>query len=75
MPIYEYVCPTCQFGFEELVRGDQQPVCPQCGSSRLEKQLSVPAAPQASASDLPLCPAASGGCGRPECGMGGCQMM
>jgi putative FmdB family regulatory protein len=75
MPIYEYLCPACQLGFEELVRGDQQPVCPKCGNSDLEKQLSVPASPQASASELPVCTPSPGGCGRPACGTGGCPMM
>ena len=40
MPIYEYACLDCRLEFEELVRGDQQPVCPQCGRSRLERHLS-----------------------------------
>lgn len=75
MPIYEYLCPACQHGFEELVRGDQQPVCPQCGGKKLEKQLSVPAAPQASAANLPVCTPGPGGCGQGPCGMGGCPML
>ena len=75
MPLYEYVCPTCRVEFEELVRGDDRPACPQCGNADVEKQLSVPAAPQGSTADLPVCSPQAGGCGRPACGMGGCQMM
>jgi putative FmdB family regulatory protein len=30
MPMYEYVCMKCEEHFEELVRGDQVVVCPQC---------------------------------------------
>ncbi len=75
MPIYEYSCPTCDASFEELVRGNEHPCCPHCGNAQVEKQWSVPAAPPTSGSELPVCPAATSNCGRPECGMGGCQMM
>lgn len=76
MPIYEYACDTCRHEFEYLLRGGERPACPECGSIRLEKRLSVPAAHTASASrDLPVaCPPAQGNCGLPQCGMGGCQM-
>ena len=40
MPIYEYVCMTCEARFEELVRGEQQVSCPECGATRVAKQLS-----------------------------------
>ncbi len=30
MPIYEYSCTACGHEFEELVRGDEKPVCPSC---------------------------------------------
>jgi putative FmdB family regulatory protein len=40
MPIYEYVCMTCEAHFEELVRGEQQVSCPECGATRVAKQLS-----------------------------------
>lgn len=74
MPIYEYECGRCSSMFELLLRGDEQPVCPECGGKKLEKLLSVPAAPMASGSELPVCeaprrgPCGSGGCGLPECG-------
>ncbi len=45
MPLYDYVCQDCQASFELLVRSSTQPVCPKCGSARLDKQVSLPAAP------------------------------
>ncbi|MCP4189849.1 MAG: zinc ribbon domain-containing protein [Planctomycetaceae bacterium] len=67
MPIYEYACNDCPETFELLVRGDEQPSCPKCESSRLEKQLSVPASlGSQTGSDLPM----AGDCGRPQCGSG-----
>jgi hypothetical protein len=58
-----------------LVRGEEKPHCPECDSPRLEKLLSVCAAPQGGTNDLPTCrPAPSGGCGLPQCGQGGCMM-
>ena len=41
MPVYEYVCMTCEAHFEELVRGDQEVACPDCGATRVAKQLST----------------------------------
>lgn len=73
MPIYEYECLDCRAAVELLIRGAERPKCPECGSSRLEKRLSVPAAHVGGSSrDLPLAPA-PGTCGRPQCGAGGCQ--
>ncbi|NIL97720.1 MAG: zinc ribbon domain-containing protein [Planctomycetales bacterium] len=79
MPIYEYICGKCQSKFEVLVRGTEQVRCEQCGSDRLEKLLSVPAAhTPGGSSKLPICepppgipgggPCGRGGCGLPECG-------
>src|SRR5271154_6393298 len=33
MPIYEYVCMSCESHFEELVRYDESPNCPECGAA------------------------------------------
>lgn len=44
MPIYEYRCENCGEQVEVLVRSrtSASPTCPNCGSSLLEKLLSVP---------------------------------
>ena len=41
MPMYEYVCMKCEEHFEELVRGDQEVACPQCGATNVARQLST----------------------------------
>ncbi|MHB0955980.1 MAG: FmdB family zinc ribbon protein [Pirellulaceae bacterium] len=74
MPIYEYVCRKCRHEFETLVRGDEQPECPKCRDTRLDKLLSVPAAHVANHSSLPPCGmdcgmGRSGTCGMGQCGM------
>ena len=75
MPIYEYVCSDCTSEFELLVLGREKPACPTCRSDKLEKLLSVPAAPSMGRSELPVCERpTSGGCGLPQCGPGGCGM-
>jgi len=76
VPLYEFTCESCQTDSELLLRIDEKPECPQCGSGKMEKLLSVPAAHSASGnSSLPIChPDAGGGCAAPQCGMGGCQM-
>lgn len=45
MPIYEYRCSACRRDFEDLVTSSSPPVCPACGSTVLEKLVSLPAAP------------------------------
>jgi putative FmdB family regulatory protein len=45
MPIYDFVCSECQLEFEALVRAADTPVCPECGSAKVKKLLSLPAAP------------------------------
>ncbi|REJ70700.1 MAG: zinc ribbon domain-containing protein [Planctomycetota bacterium] len=69
MPLYEYHCDDCQQDIEVLVRGEAEPKCDDCGSSRLTRLLSVPATPATkSGGSLPqLPPCGMGGCGRPEC--------
>lgn len=77
MPIYEYTCEGCQHDFELLIRGDERPVCPDCGGKKLEKRFSIPAAHIQGGSSLPLCAPRprGGGCGLPQCGTGGCMGM
>ena len=74
MPLYEYQCESCQASVEVLVRNPSETAeCPECGSKRLSKQLSVAAAPaiSGSAASLPMCaPASPQTCGRPQCGSG-----
>jgi putative FmdB family regulatory protein len=44
MPVYEYRCTQCGERFEVFVRSAQQsgcPSCPKCGSSLVEKALSL----------------------------------
>ena len=40
MPLFQYLCKKCDIQSEILVRGAEKPECPECGSTRLEKQLS-----------------------------------
>jgi putative FmdB family regulatory protein len=43
MPIYEYLCPSCNRIYSFLAQGfdiDRQPTCPRCGATDLEKQIS-----------------------------------
>jgi len=77
MPIYEYVCETCNQEFEHLQRGDEKPACPSCGKKRLSKKFSVPAAhtgggdPACPARDAGMCNPTGGCGGGGGCGMGG----
>lgn len=80
MPIYEYVCKSCNKKFDQLVRrmssADEESAvaCPECGSKKTARALSVfavgaeGAGKPAAGADLPMC----GRCGGPEgsCGMG-----
>ena len=75
MPLYEYACHKCHREFELLIRSDEPPECPGCGSRKLEKLLSVPAAHTAGSGSLPVCDfAPPGGCGSPTCGQGRCPL-
>ena len=61
MPIYEYQCASCKQQVELLVRGDEAPECPECGSKDLAKQWSVPAAHSGNgANSLPVMPTGGG---------------
>ncbi len=45
MPIYEYVCESCQTRHEQIVMsGNSKPECPKCGSKKQTIQFSVFAA-------------------------------
>jgi putative FmdB family regulatory protein len=45
MPLYEYACQQCGRQSELLVGASSHPSCPECGSSRMSKLLSIVAAP------------------------------
>jgi putative FmdB family regulatory protein len=50
VPIYEFVCESCDHRFEELVgshvgRETTDVTCPECGSAEVERQLSTSYAP------------------------------
>lgn len=73
MPLYEYHCPSCDATVELLIRNAQEkPICPECGSKKLQKEFSVTAAPvQADRSGLPVARTAEGAtCGRAQCQSG-----
>jgi putative FmdB family regulatory protein len=69
MPIYGYTCKQCSRSFQTLVRSDEVPACPACGSENLLQELSLIAAPtKSTAADAPACEGGSGSCGM-CCGM------
>lgn len=68
MPLYEYACPKCQKEFELLIRGNERPICPHCGSKKVERQMSAPAGHVRSQSDS--CGASVTNCGGSPCCMG-----
>lgn len=45
MPIYEYVCKTCEYEFEKIrsFSDSTTPLCPSCESDKVERKLGVPA--------------------------------
>ncbi len=53
MPLFEYRCADCATDVEILVRGGEQPACPDCGSRKLEKLFSATAAPVMAGASLP----------------------
>jgi len=56
MPIYEYRCSQCDRAFEELVirRSDEGEVkCPKCGSRRVGRLMSRPAAARSGGGTAP----------------------
>jgi putative FmdB family regulatory protein len=44
MPIYGYVCQSCEHSFDALQKMSDEPLvdCPDCGDAALQKQLSAP---------------------------------
>jgi putative FmdB family regulatory protein len=70
MPIYEYVCMSCESHFEELVRHDETPKCPDCGAKKVQKQFSVFAAHGSSTQPSFGGAPSGGGCCGGSCGCG-----
>lgn len=63
MPLYSYRCTACESAFEALVRSDDVPVCPSCGSDKLNRLLSMPAAEGKSGELIKRSRAAAGAAG------------
>ncbi|MFN8710651.1 MAG: FmdB family zinc ribbon protein [Phycisphaerae bacterium] len=64
MPLFEFHCDACEREFELLVSLKEKPVCPDCGSARLERLMSVSAGHVAGQRLLPM----AGQCPPPEAG-------
>lgn len=69
MPLYEFVCRTCQREFEALVRHDEQAECPECQSRETERKLSLPGIPLVASAAHAACPT-----DLPPCGPGCCRL-
>jgi putative FmdB family regulatory protein len=65
MPIYEFHCEKCERDSEILVRSSdwKGTTCPHCGSTRLNKKLSVFASAGAGSHDASSCGGGGGCCG------------
>lgn len=72
MPIHEYACRGCGHEFETLVRSSDTPCCASCGSTELEKKLSVFATKGGDATGENAGPVGCGTCGDPR-GPGACR--
>jgi len=76
MPLYEYECKDCSKQVEILVANIQsKPDCPNCGSKKLAKLLSVIGSPVISNGSSPSrsSEVEPGACGRSQCATGGCM--
>lgn len=65
MPLFAYICRKCGTQSELLVRTDAKVKCPQCGSSKMERQMSR-FAPLSNHPPASAC--AAGGCAMAEQG-------
>ena len=73
MPIYEYKCERCEEAFEFLQRGKEKARCPECGSRKLTKLLSVFAS-LPTTNSMPKCEGSTPTCGPDKCRSGGCGL-
>jgi putative FmdB family regulatory protein len=69
VPLYEYTCRACAREFEALVRSDAAASCPGCGSTDLDRLLSVVSVGRTREAPAP---SACGTCGDPR-GPGSCR--
>ena len=64
MPLFDYTCRECKHTFETLVNAGDTVRCPECNSKRVDRELSLPAAPVVKSANT---------CGSgPPCGAMGC---
>ena len=75
MPLYEYECKDCSKQVEILVANPaSNPDCPECGSNKLIKLLSVIGSPVMGNSSISKRDKSEPGtCGRSQCASGGCM--
>jgi len=74
MPLYDFDCQECHEPFETLVRRESEiakVTCPKCSSPKVERKLSLPAAPITAAQTLPTACGNGPPCGAPWCGRKG----
>jgi putative FmdB family regulatory protein len=69
MPLNRYVCEDCATDFEALVNRGDEPECPKCQGTRLEKQAPMIGMPQVKGSS----PSSCGDPSLPPCGAPGCR--
>jgi putative FmdB family regulatory protein len=72
MPLYEYDCRDCGTHAEVLVRGHEEPHCPACAGTNLERVLSTFAV-TTGGRETSSAPAPCGRCGDPR-GPGACSL-
>ena len=66
MPIFEYVCKSCNDNFEKLVRSSTKEIlCPKCGANETEKKFSAFAV---SGVSVPSGGSSCGSCSSHNCG-------
>lgn len=68
MPLFEFYCEECQHQAEQLVGRSEKPVCPKCGSKKLEKLMSASAGRVSSGLSIASnCPPPEAGPCSPHC--------
>ncbi len=76
MPMYDFLCQSCQKNFEELTSSQETPPCPHCKSENVVREISAPsplktgAFPYKAGPVHPMMQRSGAGCGA-VCGSGG----